>query len=153
MKIISVRQASLADLEDIAALFNQYREFQGMGSDLHAAREFLRERFNHGESTIFLAFDEGCAVGFAQLYPIYSSVSLKRVFILNDLFVHESVRRRGAATKLLVAVESYAWCLGSCRVTLNVARENISGQVLYESEGWKQDDQFYMYHLFPHEKE
>lgn len=146
---ISVRQAVLADLDELATLFDQYRQFQGQTSDLAAARLFLVERFNHGQSVVFVAHDDAAPVGFAQLYPIFSSVSLSRVFVLNDLFVHESGRRKGVAAKLLSSLESYAWSVGSVRVTLNVARGNVAAQRLYESRGWKQDDQFFMYHRFP----
>jgi GNAT superfamily N-acetyltransferase len=114
-----------------------------------AARSFLRERFDHGESVLFICHEGATALGFAQLYPSFSSVSLSRVFVLNDLFVHESGRRKGLASKLLSAIESHAWSLGSARATLNVARGNTSAQKLYEQRGWKQDDQFYMYHRFP----
>jgi GNAT superfamily N-acetyltransferase len=88
-------------------------------------------------------------VGFAQLYPSYSSTALARVFILNDLFVHESGRRKGVGSQLLGAVEGYAWAHGAARVTLNVAIENSSGQALYEAQGWSKDAQFFMYHRFP----
>ena len=90
MNDISVRQAALSDLDDLATLFDQYRVFQGQPADLAAARAFLRERFDHGESVVFMAVDGTPAVGFAQLYPSFSSVALQRVFILNDLFVHAS---------------------------------------------------------------
>jgi GNAT superfamily N-acetyltransferase len=149
MSRITVRQAVLSDLAELAKLFNEYREFQGERSDLAAAQTFLQARFNHGESVIFVAQDENLPVGFAQLYPSYSSVSLTRVFVLNDLFVHESGRRKGVASELLAAVETYAWSLGAVRVTLNVARTNKSGQALYEAQGWSQDSQFFMYHRFP----
>jgi ribosomal protein S18 acetylase RimI-like enzyme len=149
MSHITVRQAVLADLAELAKLFNEYREFQGQKSDLAAAQRFLQARFNHGESVAFVAQDGDVPVGFAQLYPSYSSVSLERVFVLNDLFVHESGRRKGVASELLAAVESYAWALGATRVTLNVARTNTSAQALYEAQGWGQDSQFYMYHRFP----
>ena len=149
MSRITVRQAVLSDLEALAKLFNEYREFQGEKSDLAAGQQFLQARFDHGESVIFVAQDQNLPVGFAQLYPSYSSVSLKRVFVLNDLFVHKSGRRKGVATELLAAVEAYAWSLGAVRVTLNVARTNKSGQVLYEAKGWSQDSQFFMYHRFP----
>ena len=149
MNSTSVRQAVLTDLEELATLFDQYRQFQGQASDVAAARSFLRERFDHGESVVFICHDGASAVGFAQLYPSFSSVSLSRVFVLNDLFVHESGRRKGLASKLVSAIESYAWSLGSARVTLNVARGNTSAQRLYEQRGWKQDDQFFMYHRFP----
>lgn len=139
----------VADIEALAVLFDQYRQFQGQGANLAAARSFLSERFDHGESIVFMAWADSAAVGFAQLYPSYSSVSLSRVFILNDLFVQEGMRRHQIASQLLAAVESHAWSLGASRVTLNVARTNVSAQQLYTVRGWKQDEQFFMFHRFP----
>jgi hypothetical protein len=78
MNSTSVRQAVLADLEELAALFDQYRQFQGQASDVAAACSFLRERFDHGESVLFICHEGATAVGFAQLYPSFSSVSLSR---------------------------------------------------------------------------
>ena len=149
MSDITVRQAVLADLDQLALLFDQYRQFQGQPTDLAAARDFLRARFDHGESVIFLAWEGAQPVGFAQLYPSFSSVSLKRVFILNDLFVAEAGRRKRVATHLLTAVETYAWSLNAARVTLNVARSNVTAQALYKASGWQQDEQFFMYHRSP----
>jgi GNAT superfamily N-acetyltransferase len=146
---ITVRQAVFADLEALATLFDRYRQFQGQASDLAAARAFLAARFNHGESVVFIAHADSVPLGFAQIYPSYSSVSMARVFVLNDLFVDEAARRQGVASNLLGAVEAYAWAHGSVRVTLNVARDNPSGQALYEALGWHQDAQFHMYHRFP----
>jgi GNAT superfamily N-acetyltransferase len=146
---ITVRQAVAADIEALAGLFDQYRQFQGEASNIAAARSFLAERFNHGESVVFIATARDAAVGFAQLYPSFSSVSLARVFVLNDLFVLEAVRGRKVASQLLSAVESYAWSFGASRVTLNVARTNVSAQQIYIARGWKQDDQFFMFHRFP----
>ena len=149
MSSITVRQAVFSDLGELAQLFDQYRVFQGKDSDLSAARAFLKARFDHGESVVFIAYENSLPLGFAQLYPSYSSTSLARVFILNDLFVHEKGRRMGVASKLLAALESYAWSHGAARVTLNVAKDNASGQALYEAKGWSKDAQFFMYHLYP----
>lgn len=149
MHTITVRQAVLADLDEAARLFDAFRQFQGQPADLAAARSFLAERFNHGESLVFLAWQGPAAVGFAQLYPSFSSVSLSRVFILNDLFVEAGARRTGTAARLIAAVEQYAWAFGSARVTLNVARGNTTAQAAYEALGWQQDQQHFMYHRFP----
>lgn len=149
MNALSIRQAVLADLDQLALLFDQYRQFQGQPADLAAAHDFLCARFDHGESIIFLAHDGEQSLGFAQLYPSFSSVSLRRVFILNDLFVAEAGRRQNVATRLLGAVEEYAWRLGAGRVTLNVARSNAPAQALYEVRGWQQDQHFFMYHRYP----
>lgn len=146
-----VRQAALSDLDQLAALFDQYRQFQGQPADLGAAREFLRARLGQGESVAFIAHHQDRAVGFAQLYPSFSSVSLQRVFILNDLFVSPAGRRLGVASQLLEALEAHAWSLGAVRVTLNVARPNAQAQTLYEARGWKRDEQFFMYHRYPGE--
>lgn len=143
------RQAVLADLEPLAVLFDRYRSFQGQASDVAAARAFLAERFEHGQSVLFIAEAGAAALGFAQLFPSFSSVRLARAYILNDLFVDEPGRRRGVASALLAAVEAYAWSFGAARVSLNVARENLSGQALYRARGWLQDETFYMFHRFP----
>jgi len=151
MNEIAIRQGVFSDLEELAGLFDQYRVFQGKTSDLPAARAFLKARFDHGESVVFMAHEGSVPVGFAQLYPSYSSTSLARVFILNDLFVSEAGRRKGVASGLLAAVEAYGWAHGATRVTLNVARDNTAGQALYAARGWSQDTQFFMYHRFPRE--
>jgi GNAT superfamily N-acetyltransferase len=149
MSSISVRQAVFSDLEKLSGLFDLYRVFQGKNSDFEAARSFLNARFDQGDSIAFIAYEDSTPVGFAQLYPSYSSTALARVFILNDLFVLESGRRKGVASGLLSALEGYAWAHGAARVTLNVARDNKPGQDLYEAQGWNKDNQFFMYHRYP----
>jgi [ribosomal protein S5]-alanine N-acetyltransferase len=143
---VAVREAALSDLDSLAPLFDEYRQFQGQASDLAAAREFLRTRFERAESIVFTADAGAQPAGFAQLYPSFSSVSLRRVFILNDLFVAAAARRKGVATALLAALERGAWQLGAGRITLNVARSNGTAQALYESRGWRRDGEFLMYH-------
>ena len=146
---LDVRQAVLSDLEDLAALFDDYRQFQKQPADLAAARSFLKARFDHGESVLFIARAGGTPVGFAQLYPSFSSVALARVFQLNDLFVSAAGRRLGVASALLAAVESHAFALGAARVSLNVSKDNTAAQQLYAARAWKQDEQFDMFHRFP----
>jgi GNAT superfamily N-acetyltransferase len=149
MRTITVRQAVTTDLEILSALFDQYRQFQGKAADLSACRSFLRDRFDRLESTVFLAWHSGHALGFAQLYPSFSSTALARVFILNDLFVAQAGRRSGAATALLAAAEAHAWSFGACRLSLNVTHINSPAQRLYEATGWVRDSEFFMYHRYP----
>ena len=149
MSDITVRRAGIADLDEALDLFEEYREFQGRPGDRAAARAFLQARFELGDSVFFIAQRSGAAAGFAQLYPSHSSVALAPVLILNDLFVRASGRRLGVASRLLAAVEAHAWSLGAARVTLNVARDNVEAQALYEAKGWRRDQQFHMLHRHP----
>lgn len=144
-----IRQAVFSDLDELADLFNQYRVFQGRAGDLPAARDFLKARFDHGESIIFVAHVNAAPTGFAQLYPSWSSTALARVFVLNDLFVVPRGRRTGVASGLLAAAEHYAWSQGAVRVSLNVAEGNAPGQALYVARGWIRGDQFHAYHRLP----
>lgn len=77
----------------IAPLFDAYRQFYGQTPDLEGARQFLFERLQGGESVIFAVMEGENALGFTQLYPSFSSVSMKPIWILNDLFVVEKARR------------------------------------------------------------
>jgi GNAT superfamily N-acetyltransferase len=147
MTTLTVRQAVFDDLRAIAVLFDRYRQFYMRKSDVLAATAFLAERFNHGESVIFLAEGEGRAVGFTQLYPSFSSTAMARVYILNDLYVEESARRQGVAAKLLEAATQYARAMGAVRVSLNTDIQNTAAQATYEAQGWQRDQQFYAYHF------
>ena len=143
----TVRQAVLSDLESIATLLDAYRQFYGRSSDITAARAFLLERLNQGESVIFVAFLGTDPVGFTQLYPSFSSVSLARIFILNDLFVSPNFRKKGVAKKLMHAAAEFAKSMGAVRLSLSTSVSNQTAQALYESMDWQKDDQFYYYHL------
>ena len=145
----SVRQAVFSDLPDLVPLFDAYRQFYGRTPDLAAAESFLRDRFSHGESVLFLAFADNEPAGFTQLYPSFSSVSLARSFILNDLFVVPGQRRTGVGSALLRAAVDYARSLGAVRVTLNTDIQNATAQATYEAEGWKRDREYYVYHFTP----
>jgi ribosomal protein S18 acetylase RimI-like enzyme len=147
MNNINVRQAVLSDIEALIPLFDDYRQFYGRPSDIRAVREFLLARFNHGESVLFIAHEGNTPVGFTQLYPSFSSVSLARTFVLNDLFVLEQARRKGVASKLMSAATEFANLLGAVRVSLSTASTNQTAQALYQSAGWNRDEKFFVYHF------
>jgi len=145
MNTIDARQAVLSDLDALVPMFDAYRQFYGQPSNVVAARAFLSARFDHGESVLFIAFQKGAAVGFTQLYPSFSSIGLARSFVLNDLFVVQSARRQGVATKLLVEAIDYARTLGSASLELATAFDNHAAQALYQAEGWRRDEHYLVY--------
>ena len=143
-----IHQATTKDIDQIAPLFDGYRQFYGKPTDLKAARQFLYERFKNYQSVIFIANAEnGDGVGFTQLFPSFSSVSMERTFILNDLYVAPSARRSGVAAKLLDAAAQYGRSVGAIRITLSTGMENNSAKALYLSQGWKQDAAFHVFHF------
>lgn len=145
--MISVRLATTQDVDAIAPLFDAYRQFYGQDSDLKLAGHFLRERLSRDESTILMAHEESAPVGFTQLYPSFSSTRAARIFVLNDLYVAPSHRRHGVGRRLLQEAARHAKTQGAVRLSLSTAHTNTPAQGLYESLGWKLDEQFRTYTL------
>jgi len=142
-----VRRAGLGDVDDLAPLFDLYRQFYGQASDLAAARAFLSERLRRDESVIFIASADDVALGFTQLYPSFSSVSVRRLWILNDLFVSPAARRGGVGRRLLERAREWAVETGAKGLTLTTALTNSAARSLYESCGWRLDEEFAHYQL------
>ncbi|MEJ2762944.1 GNAT family N-acetyltransferase [Photobacterium sp. MCCC 1A19761] len=130
-------KASRAEIVQVSALFDGYRQFYEQAPDLDAATTFIEARLEHQDSVIFLALaDDGEPLGFVQLYPSFSSVAMKSMWYLNDLFVADSARGQGVARALLKHVESFAKETGALTVKLATAVSNVKAKALYESEGY-----------------
>lgn len=146
---ITTARANLDDLDALAPLFDAYRVFYRQVSNPAAARAFLEARLRRGESIIFIARDAAghAALGFTQLYPSFSSVSARRIWILNDLFVAPAARRRGVAHALMADARAFAVADGAIRLVLETAGENRTAQALYESLGYMRETGTHHYSL------
>ena len=159
-----VEQATIHDVPQLAVLFNQYRVFYGQASDVEGARQFLLDRFNHAQSVIMVAKKKenedththlnvnnnlnANIVGFTQLYPTFSSISMQRSWILNDLYVAEEHRKQGIAEQLLEQAKRFAMMTNAKGIALSTAPTNKQAQALYEKLGYVRDDEFYNYFLY-----
>jgi len=144
---IRIREAAIEDAGEAAAAFDEYRMFYGQPSDLAGAEKFLRERLGGQDSVFFAAVDEssGRIAGFTQLYPTFSSLSMQRAWILNDLYVRPDYRRQGVAQALLDRAVAFAASTGAKRLELATAIDNANAQRLYEKNGFVRDNEFYHY--------
>lgn len=145
--LIEIHRTTLSDISLVAPLFDLYRQFYRQSPEPTGARRFLTERLECDESVIFHAMRGDEAVGFVQLYPSYSSVSMLRMWILNDLYVSEEARRQDVATLLMGAAEAFARDTRAKGLNLTTARDNLPAQGLYEQRGWKRDEAYYTYNF------
>ena len=143
----TVRLAESSDLDQLAGLFDQYRQFYECPPDLGAANSWIAENFERGRSTIFVAGDGHQLIGFTQLYPALCSVDLVEYFVLYDLFVAPSARRQGIARALMNAASEWATAQGAARLDLETARDNYPGQALYRDLGYELDEVFLKFTL------
>jgi ribosomal protein S18 acetylase RimI-like enzyme len=143
-----VERAGASDAARIAPLFDAYRQFYGAASDLGAAHDFLAQRLERDESVVLLArsitneIESGQVIGFAQLYPSFSSVSLAPIVVLNDLFVLPSWRRSGVARSLVTETARHGERVGAIRIHLSTQSTNASAQRLYRSLDFVADEEF-----------
>ncbi|WP_110927122.1 GNAT family N-acetyltransferase [Bacillus massiliglaciei] len=142
---MNVYQAELKDLRGITQLFNAYRRFYQQPDDMEGAESYLRERMERGESIIFVAEDKGECVGFVQLYPTFSSISMRRAWILNDLFVMEEYRSKGIGQMLIDRSAELCRETGAAALSLETAADNFGAQRLYERNGFSRDPDFWHY--------
>jgi len=142
-------QATLEHLDLLTPLFIKYREFYGELPFPDSSRKFLETRLKRKESIIYLALadDEDKLLGYCQLFPSYSSLSLKRVWILNDIFVAEDARRMLVADRLLQTAKQMAKDTNAVRLRVATSVSNEVAQKTYESIGFREDIRFKNYTL------
>ncbi|MBX7151763.1 GNAT family N-acetyltransferase [bacterium] len=132
----------------IAPLFDAYRGFYHQTSDITGAEKFLSDRLKNSESIVFVALDDsGKALGFVQLYPSFSSVSIKKIWILNDLFVIPEARKKGVGEALMETARKFAVETHAKGLQLETGIENITAQRLYEKLGYVRNVETHQYFL------
>uniref|UniRef100_A0AAU2JR66 GNAT family N-acetyltransferase n=1 Tax=Streptomyces sp. NBC_00049 TaxID=2903617 RepID=A0AAU2JR66_9ACTN len=150
---VVVREAGEADVDTAAGLFRGYLDFYEVDvKDPDHPRAFLAERIANGESLVLLADSDSDAegtrtVGLAQVYRTFSSLALRPVWILSDLYVDPSGRRTGAGRALLREVLRRAAEAGVSGVQLETGYDNTVAQGLYEAEGFVREG----YHIYFHD--
>ena len=141
---MTIIQAHIEHLEDIVPLFNSYRIFYKQDSDIISAKQFLKERILNNESIIYIAYLEKEAVGFTQLYPLFSSVSMKSMYLLNDLYVKSNYRGKGIGEALINKAKALCEVQQNKGLALQTAVDNPA-QKLYERLGFIKDHDLYYY--------
>jgi hypothetical protein len=143
---VNVHRANVEDVASIGPLFDAYRQFYERPPDLEAAKKFLSDRLLRHESVVLVAELDGAAVGFVQLYPLFSSISLGPVYVLNDLYVVPKARHTGVGATLLESARAFGRLNGAHYMELSTAVDNPA-QRLYETSGWLPDREFLHYEL------
>ena len=142
--------ATLEHLDLLTPLFVKYREFYGQLPYPDSSRSFLEKRLRLKESVIYLAVaddDPTKLLGFCQLYPSFSSLSLKRVWILNDIYVAEDSRRMLVADHLMRKAKDMAKETNAVRMRVSTSADNEVARKTYESMGFREDTEFKNYIL------
>lgn len=143
-----VRRATLDDLNALAVLFDEYRQFYGSSSNLKESLNFLNQRFENQQSVIFIHAKDDVITGFVILYLGFSSLSCSSYYILDDVYVTPVYRRQGSAKQLIDTAILFARQENAQRISLETQKNNYHSHQLYEQMGFVKDSEFQTYHCF-----
>lgn len=143
-----VKRATLEDLNPLAVLFDEYRQFYGASSNVALSYQFLKQRFQNEESVIFIHVKDQVFTGFILLYLGFSSVACSTYYILDDVYVTPSYRRQGSAKQLIDTAILFARQKNAQRISLDTQKNNYQSHQLYEQMGFVKDSEFQTYHCF-----
>ncbi|AUX89224.1 MULTISPECIES: GNAT family N-acetyltransferase [Acinetobacter] len=143
-----VRRAQSEDIPNLAVLFDEYRQFYGTSSNLDLSYEFLKQRFEDGQTVIFINTKDEIFTGFILLYLRFSSVACSTYYVLDDVYISPPYRRHGAAKQLVDTAILFARHENALRISLETQKTNYQSHKLYESLGFIQDNEFVTFHCF-----
>ncbi len=143
-----IQPALLTNVAELGGLFDSYRVFYGAESAPLKAEAFVHGLITQRKTHFFLAREtEGLpALGFVHLMPSISTVAMRPIWLLEDLYVAPAGRRKGVATALMAYAESFARETGAERLTLATAHDNRSAQSLYKRMDYMKEEHFWYYH-------
>lgn len=136
---IEINSATKESIPAITMLFNDYRMFYKKENDIDSAKKFILDRFNNKDSFIFSASYNNKIVGFTQVYPTFSSLQMKKIYVLNDLYISKEYRSLGIGRRLIEHVKEIAKKNDINTIVLETASDNIKAKALYESLGFDKE--------------
>ncbi len=144
---MNIIQVDISQIDQLVDLFDAYRVWYRKASDKKTAKHFLLQRIKNGESIVYACEnEEGNLVGFTQLYPIFSSVRMQRMWLLNDLFIDPDFRGKGISKMLINHAKELCKKTNACGILLETEASNDIGNKLYPATGFElEENNFYFW--------
>lgn len=139
MHDVTIARAKTPDLDAVAPLFDAYRSFFAGANDLARSRAFLQERLRATDSVVFFARSGAQALGFIQLYPLWSSWYCRRIWFLSDLYVREESRKCGIGRCLVERAVEHAISTGASSMMVELPHSEPHLAEFYARLGFHAD--------------
>lgn len=135
----SIRRATLADEEEVAALVRELGQAIGVSGDVEPVSWYstLRKMLASPEWTFLLCEEGGKGVGLLVLLVLPSLYHGGNTASITELIVTEGKRREGVASMLVEEAKEIARSLGCEELDVSVEVENESAIGFYEKLGFQ----------------
>jgi GNAT superfamily N-acetyltransferase len=138
-----IRPPAPADREQLLALMDAYIvDFYGWPRPARERLEALVDLLAEGRegAQLVVQGEDRDLVGFATLYFTWSTLSVARIAILNDLYVSAAARGSGVAAALFQAARALARDRGCAEMEWQTAADNHRAQAFYAKMGGRRGD-------------
>ena len=137
---VEIRPARTEEIEEMLPLIRAYCEFYETQPNDDGLRKMFETLINDpSQGAVFIARDEGKAVGFATLDWKWSSLKAARIGYLEDLFVDPETRGKGVADALIEVCADRCRELGMPAMEWLTAPDNHRAQKVYNRTGAEAD--------------
>ena len=140
---VTIAAVGDADLADLQPLVRGYAGIYGVApadEDLMTlSRALIADPAREGIQFLARTHD-GAAVGFATVFWLWSTLSARRVGLMNDLFVAPDARGAGAADALIERCRAACREQGATRLTWQTAKDNGRAQAVYDRIGGTREE-------------
>jgi ribosomal protein S18 acetylase RimI-like enzyme len=128
-----------AHSEALASLINSYIDDEMGGGNLLSQEEqqrMIEGLSAHPKAIVLLAREDGIFVGLLTAFENFSTFTAKPMLNIHDVFVLNDYRGKGVGRKLMKAIVAEAERRKCSRLTLEVRKDNVKAQNLYQSLGF-----------------
>ena len=140
---LTFKRAASDDLDQILVFMRDLYKFDHIALDEAAARAALANLIaNESFGRVWLLSSEDEAIGYVVLTLGYSLEFHGRDAFIDELYIRESHRGRGAGMSAIRFVEDACRALGVEALHLEVERENTRAQAVYRKAGFADHDRY-----------
>jgi GNAT superfamily N-acetyltransferase len=133
---VEIRPAREDEIDELMPLMRAYCDFYECSPSDDGLRNMLATLINDAsQGTVFIARDDGRAVGVANLDWKWSSLKGARIGYLEDLFVDPQARGKGIADALIEICAARCRELGMPAMQWATAPDNHRAQQVYNRTG------------------
>jgi GNAT superfamily N-acetyltransferase len=144
---LEIRPANATDAALVLRFVRGLAEYEKRSHEVVATEERIRAALFGPDpaAEALIASIDGSPVGFALFFHTFSTFSGRRGIFLEDIFVEEAQRGKGAGRALMVRLAAIARERDCSRVEWSVLRWNAPSIAFYESLGAKPSDEWIAY--------
>lgn len=144
---MNIKLLEINEIDAIVEPFDSYRQRYKQPSEPERIREYLKQQISNDSCKMFVAYENEQPLGFALLYPSFSSIGLAPIWYLNDFYVFAGESKSEIAKTLLDAAKTLCKDTGAIRIEVTTRKENHKLHNLYKNFGFEKDYKYDYYFL------